>query len=26
MCLLKTQEDQTVVPLEVVERLAGKAV
>ncbi len=26
MCLLKTQEDQTVVPLEVVERLAGRAV
>ncbi len=26
MCLLKTQEDQAVVPLEVVERLAGRAV
>ncbi len=26
MCLLKTQEDQAAVPLEVVERLAGKAV
>ncbi len=26
MCLLKTQEDQAAVPIEVVERLAGKAV